>query len=88
MSGGRLTLLKARIDKPRAEGFVSVRHHARDIYGDYPLLPGGPIPMRVDFWVQPPVRKPGQDFIASITFIDHYGHEHKVKNIVFKGPKQ
>ena len=88
VSGGNLTLLKAYIDRPRSEGSVMTRHHASEMYGQYHIRPGGPIPIRVDFFIEPPVCKQGQFFKATVTLVDHYGHEHQIKNIMFRGPSK
>ncbi len=76
-------ILSARIVSPRrarTEGFV-------DLQSSNEILPTITVHMRAHFWVQPPVRREGQDFTATLLFTDQFNNDHRVKNVIFKGPK-
>jgi len=55
-------------------------------YG-YPILPERTSEVSASFWIQPPVRKEGEDFEATVVLVDQLGNKHKVKNVFFRGPK-
>lgn len=87
ITGDNVRLLGARILKPKTEGHVLTRHPHENIFGSYPILPGETTEVDSDFWVIPPMRKEGEDLKVSVVLIDQYGNEHKIKNVVFTGPK-
>jgi hypothetical protein len=66
---------------------VSIRDPKDNIFGRYPILPGATTEVCTDFIVKPPILEEGQDFKTTVILIDQLGNEHKVKNVVFKGPK-
>lgn len=80
-------LLAARTTKPKTEGHVLTRHPNENIFGLYPILPGETTEVSSDFWVIPPVRKVGEDFKTTVILSDQYGNEHKIKNVLFRGPQ-
>ena len=63
-------ILRAYLVKPRTES---------DMFGKFPILPGCPSEVSVDFWIQPPIRKEGESFKGQIVFIDQFNNKHKVK---------
>ncbi|MCH4563462.1 hypothetical protein MKP05_10000 [Halomonas sp. EGI 63088] len=87
ITGDNVRLLGTKILKPITEGYVLTRHPEENIFGSYPILPGETTEVHSDFWVIPPKRKEGEDFKTSVVLIDQYGNEHKIKNVVFTGPK-
>jgi len=87
ITGDNVRLLGAKLLKPKTEGHVLTRHPHENIFGLYPTLPGETTEVDSDFWVMPPVRKEGEDFKTSVVLIDQFGNEHKIKNVVFAGPK-
>ena len=84
---GPVYLLKARIAKPLTEGSVFTRHPKQDVYGRYPILPRATTEARSDFWITPPVRNVGENFKTTVVLTDQYGNDHKLKNVIFRGPK-
>lgn len=86
ITGDPVLLLCARLSRPRKEGIVMVKHPDQDIFGRYPILPGATTEVSVDFWIQPPVCKEGQDFRTTLILIDQFGNEHKMKRIIFRAP--
>lgn len=87
ITGDNVLLLGVKTLKPRTEGHVLTRHPRENIFGSYPILPGETTEVSSDFWIVPPMRKEGEDLRTSVVLIDQYGNEHKIKNVVFKGPK-
>jgi hypothetical protein len=87
ITGDNVLLLGVRILKPRTEGHVLTRHPRENIFGSYPILPGETTEVCSDFWIVPPTRKEGEDLTTSVVLIDQYDNEHRIKNVVFTGPK-
>ncbi len=62
-----------------------VQHsHVDNRFGEYELMPRDTREAETVFFVQPPICEAGQDFKATLVFIDQYTNAHKVKNVVFK----
>jgi len=87
ITGDNVRLLAAKISKPKTDGHVLTRHPNENLFGSYPILPGETTEVSSDFWILPPVCKEGEDFRTSVILVDQCGNEHKIKNVVFKGPK-
>jgi hypothetical protein len=66
---------------------VFVRHPQRDIYGGYPILAHSTSEASLEFWVQPPIRQPGQDLVLDVFVIDHFRNSHRVRRVTFRGPR-
>jgi hypothetical protein len=64
-----------------------VRHPRGNIFGSHEIPPRFTTEASADFWVQPPVKRMGQDFRAMVTIIDQFGNRHKVKNVLFRGAR-
>ncbi|MCI0691128.1 hypothetical protein L0337_03870 [candidate division KSB1 bacterium] len=88
ITDNQVFVLAARISKPRTDGSVSVQHPKHNLFGTFPILPKNLNKISADFWIRNPVRKDGQDFNATLVFVDQFGNEHKVKNVIFKSDKQ
>jgi hypothetical protein len=87
ITGDPVLLLSARLVKPKTEGYVFTRHPEQNMFGRYPVLPGGTTEVDTGFWIVPPVARAGEDFRSTAILIDQYGNEHKIKNVVFSGPR-
>jgi len=57
-------------------GHVLVRAPNSQLHGVYPVGPGGTTPGRADWYITPPVRKPGQRLRARAGFVDQFGNEY------------
>jgi hypothetical protein len=80
-------ILRAFVLHPRTEAqMVLVRHPDRNVYGHYPIEPGATTEASTNFWIMPPIRKEGEHLKAAIVLVDQYGNEHKVNNVIFRGP--
>ena len=87
ITGENIRILGTRLISPRVEGMVDVKQSDRNIFGGYPIFPRVTTEIRADFWIQPPIRKEGEDFKMGLVLIDQFKNEHKVKGVIFKGPK-
>ena len=86
ITGDPVQLLATRIARPHTYGHVLTRHPEENIFGSYPILPGQTTEVHSDFWIVPPVRKVGEDLKATVFLTDQYGNDHRIKNVIFKGP--
>ena len=84
ITDGAIRILRSRIIPSRAEGPVAVRHPRGVIFGDYAIPPGETSDVSSQFWIQPPIRKEGRDFKATIYLIDQFGNEHRVRSMIFQ----
>ena len=81
-------IARAYLVRPKTEALmVVVRQQRGNMYGHYAIEPHSTTEVAADFWIVPPVKKEGQDFTGTVVFIDQFGNEHKVKRVVFRGPK-
>jgi len=87
ITGDPVQLLGTRIGRPRTDGHVLTRHPNENIFGRYPILPGQTTEVHSNFWIAPPVRKVGEDLKVTVFLTDQYGNDHKIKNVVFNGPR-
>ena len=74
-------ILRVYLVKPRTEARVILSRAPRsdNRFGKFPMLPGTPTEVTVDFWIQPPIRKEGESFKGKIAFIDQFNNKHKIK---------
>ena len=74
-----VTIVQARIKSPATVAtMVTVRHHQGNFDGMYELMPGLVTAGRAVFFIQPPIRKKrGEEFKATVVFVDNLGNEHK-----------
>ena len=55
------------------------------IYGMHDIPPNQTRDLKFDFWLFPPVCKPGEPFTAhSVTMLDQFGNRHKLKRVQFR----
>ena len=77
--------IHAFILRPRAEAAaVLVRCPPSFSFGDHAINPGSTSEAVTHFWVQPAVCGPGEDFRATIVFVDQLANEHAVENVRFR----
>jgi hypothetical protein len=77
-------VMGAKLRKPEAVGHAIVRAQDQNLYSSKHMISsGGVSDLRFDFFVQPPVRKPGEPFRADVAIIDQFGNEHWIKKIQF-----
>ena len=83
LTGRSLHLLETYIARPRTQGNVLVRHPTGDIFGQYPIVPGGPSELSCIYWIVPPVRKKEKRLKATLIFLDQYGNKHVLRRMHF-----
>lgn len=79
-------VLSSRIKRPRTEGMTITRHPEQDIYGRYPILPHQTSEVHSHFMLVPSVRRVGENYKATVILTDQFGNDHKIRNVVFRGP--
>ncbi len=77
-------LLRTFIAEPKTEGFVAIRRPKEKAYGRFPIMPNSTAEGSAEYFIDGAVRKEGEEFNATLIFVDKNGNEYKVKNIVFK----
>jgi hypothetical protein len=80
-------LLGSYLTRPRTRGSVAVKDVGSNFFGLYDIPPQVTTQANAHFWVQPPTRKAGQAFTATVVIVDQFGNEHKVKNVDFRGER-
>jgi len=83
MSSDPIWLVAALLRKPATEGVVSVNYEMRVIGPDCALEPKRRMFARADFFVAPPLRTPGEDFVADVVIVDNLERKHR-KRVVFR----
>lgn len=80
-----ILLTVAKMKKPRKSlGPVTVKDVNSEYHGNYPIPPGATTNMTFDFWIVPPFKEKGENFIADIKILDQFGNEHLIKKVEFK----
>ena len=72
-------ILRAYLVKSRTEAMVLTQDSEGDMFDKFPILPRGTSEVIVHLWIQPPIRKEGENFKGKIVFIDQFNNKHKVK---------
>ena len=70
---------KAKVKGTSAEieGVATVRHpDVNEHSSEYHIHPGATSPATADFWINPPVRKEGEELELRVTLIDQFGNPH------------
>ena len=81
---GNVLCAVAKIKKPKILGYVAVQDMNSNYFGSYPIPPGGSTEMSFDFWITPPIKNEGEDFVADVAILDQFGNHHWIKKIEFK----
>jgi extradiol dioxygenase family protein len=80
----KIYLLATRIKEPKLDGHIMVKHHKTNLYSRYhAIMPHSISEAGVDFWLQPPIKKEGEELIATIVIVDQFGNEHERKDVIF-----
>jgi hypothetical protein len=84
ISTSKVLLTSAKMRKPRILGHVFVQEIGAGAHGTFAIPPGESTSMVFDFWIQPPVKREGEVFVADVAIQDQYGNEHWIKKVEFK----
>ncbi|MFA5554268.1 MAG: hypothetical protein WCZ89_03745 [Phycisphaerae bacterium] len=80
-----ILLTVAKMKKPKKIlGAVMVSDIDSQYHGNYYIPPGATTNLIFDFWIIPPFKKQGENFIADIEFLDQFGNKHLIKKVEFK----
>lgn len=80
-----IVITTAFIKKPKTEAMYPMTKHPREnAYGSYRVSPRDTTKLVLDFWINPPMRKEGEGFKATIVIKDQFNNEHKIKGVEFK----
>lgn len=60
----------------KVEGMVMVRSSRENIYGDYFIPSRLTTEASADWWIEPPIKRQGQNFRGRVCFIDNFGNKH------------
>lgn len=89
ISGQDVLICGVKVRKPKVGGNILVRHPRQNIYGTYGIPPMFTTDARISFWVQPPIRKEGEELVAKFELIDQLGNVHRTKKVKhYSSPKK
>jgi hypothetical protein len=74
-------ICKVRIRKYRTTGYILVKHPNQNVYGTYGIPAGFTTDARIDFWIQPPNRKEGDELEVKYEIIDQLGNVHRTEKV-------
>ncbi len=77
---------KFRFLQKTYDGLVLYRDFYGSTYGKEPIPPSGTTDARIDFFIEPPICKEGEEIIATIILRDQYNNKYIEKNISFRPP--
>jgi membrane protein implicated in regulation of membrane protease activity len=84
ISGKQNRIVRAEIPKPLTHADMVLLSNHHDARRPQVLSPNECAEIRVSFFVEPVVAKPGKNWRSTVIFIDQYGNRHKIKNCVFQ----
>lgn len=83
-----IQIVKAYLDKPRVDGLMVVSQRSNGkTWGVEEIAPNATVDVSVDFWIDPPIKKPGQSFKAAAIFVDQFNNSHRVQSQAFANAK-
>ncbi len=84
----RLRRLMPWLARPTASvELLIVRHPRTNLYDEtHPILPHATSDARGMFFVQPPIRKVGEDLVLDIEMLDQFQNRHRIRRVRFVGP--
>lgn len=77
-------IVRAYVEKPSAEGLIVLfRMSEGKTSGVHEIAPGSTAEVSVDFWIDPPTKKPGKPLRASVVLLDQLGNRHRTESLTF-----
>ncbi|KTD14390.1 hypothetical protein [Legionella israelensis] len=81
----QIILTGSLLRKRKIRGQVLTKAVNGRVYStENPIPPGTTTKISLNFWVEPPFKKEGVDFVSDIAVIDNYGEKHWVPKVKFK----
>lgn len=77
-------IVRAYVEQPSAEGLIVLCERSDGkTWGIHEIAPRSTVEVSVDFWIDPPIKKPGKPLKASVVFLDQFGNRHRTKRVAF-----
>ena len=77
-------IVRAYVEQPSAEGLIVLCQQSEDkTWGVHETAPHTTVEVSVDFWIDPPTKKPGKPLRVSVVFLDQFGNRHRTKRLAF-----
>ena len=77
-------IVRAYVEQPCAEGLIVLCEQSEGkTWGVHEIAPHSTVEVSVDFWIDPPTKKPGKPLKASVVFLDQFGNKHRTKRLAF-----
>ncbi|MDA0206915.1 MAG: hypothetical protein O3A53_03815 [Acidobacteria bacterium] len=77
-------IVRAYVEQPSAEGLIVLCEQSEGkTWGVHEIAPHTTVEVSVDFWIDPPTKKPGKALKASVVFLDQFGNRHRTKRLAF-----
>lgn len=81
-------ILNTYLKWPMTQGHVLVKDVHSNFHGSFPIPPHTTTELHADFWVEPPVRGEGRDFVTDVVFIDQHGCQRKKRKVRFRSDRR
>lgn len=83
-TGRSIQIVRAFVEQPTAEGLIVLCQQSEGkTWGVHEVAPDSTVEVTVDFWIDPPTKKPGKPLRASVVFLDQFGNRHRSKRLTF-----
>lgn len=77
-------IIRAYLEKSKADGLIVLfERNNGQTSGVHEIAPNSTVDVSVDFWIDPPTKKPGQDHRATVVFIDQFENRHYIRRVKF-----
>jgi hypothetical protein len=84
ITGSPVQIVRAYIERPHAEGLIVLCEQAEGkTWGVHEIPPHATVEASVDFWIDPPTKRPGKKLRASVVFLDQFGNRHRSARLAF-----
>lgn len=88
ISKNPILMHSSKLRKPETSGHAMPLHSKKAVLKNdepfgYYIKPDATITVRCDFWIQPPIKKEGEEFVSDVGVVDQYGNEHWLRKVKF-----
>jgi hypothetical protein len=79
-------IVRAYLEQSKAECLIVLfeRNNGRT-FGVHEIAPQTTVDVSIDFWIDPPTKKPGESHRGTVVFVDQFENKHFVKRVKFVG---